>query len=107
MTRWKFSRNQIKDYAVIDNKVYNLDIKVYYHQKKILWILWGVMILIFLSIVIIVYKRNINVYYISLICLGIVVLNAILQYIVNTLLLPKDIENFVTLDQECETEKNL
>ena len=85
MTRWTFSRNQIKDYAVIDNEVYNLDKKVYRHQSKVKSILSVIWIITFLVLIIILYKTNIDTHYISLIGICTAILAMFIQYIISTI----------------------
>lgn len=106
MTRWRFSRNQIRDYAVIDNEVYNLDKKVYYHQTKALWILSGIIIVIGLITTALFYKKIISSSNLPLVMLVFSVFISIFRYIIRTLLLPKDIENFITLEKETQGGKS-
>lgn len=58
------------------------------------------MILIFLILTALFCKKIISLNNLPLILIGFSVLNLIIQYIVNTLSLPKDIENFVSLEIE-------
>lgn len=99
MTRKKFAINQIKDYAVIDSKIYNLDKSIYKKQRKIKYSVY----LCFLVLVIVVYKL-ISVCSDKKYALDFAVIMSLLSgfvyYITAILALPKNIDEFIISEKE-------
>lgn len=100
MNRWKFALLSARGQAKINGQVYKIDEKIYNKQKIAIITLSVIFIVVFIGLFII--KLAID-YDTGAYCIAAFCMYSFAYYLLSVFLIPKDIENYITLQENDTT----
>lgn len=100
MNRWEFALLSVRDHAKINGQVYKIDGKIYEKQKRAIIALAVIFIAV---IAVLVIAQLVTDFEAGVFCILAFCVYSFSDYLLNVLLIPKKIEDYVTLQEGNES----